>query len=216
MPIERKRTGTYREIAFRKEGVGDNSRLHQLKGDILRDCWQAVEIQPDLLTRFQNITYLLIGDMMQDECLSGHIQRISLEAPVPILCLAQRVCALGGTANVVKNLRTLGAKVMVLGVVDEDATGQEILKLPEELGVNRQSVRCDPSRLSSRKTRLTSVEHGQQLIRMDEESTRPIGRTWECALLNRLNAMLPNADVVLCSGDLEGVITGDSCKRVFD
>lgn len=174
-----------------------------------------VEIYSELLGKFSRSRILVIGDLMLDESLWGHIQRISPEAPVPILSLARRVCALGGAGNVVKNLRTLEAKVIVLGAVGEDATGQEILKLLDELGVDRQGVLCDPSRKSSRKTRLISIEHGQQVFRMDEESTHPIGQTQECALLSRLNAVFPNVDAILCSDYLKGVLTGEVLQETF-
>ena len=215
MKVGRKRTEISWEIAVRNEVDGDDSGLDELKGDNLRDCRLAGEIHPSLLTKFQSITCLVIGDLMLDECLWGHIQRISPEAPVPILSLAQRVCALGGTGNVVRNLRTLGAKVIVLGAVGEDATGQEILKLLDELGVDRQGVVRDPTRKSSRKTRLMSIEHGQQVFRMDEETSHPIDRTQEYALLSRLNAVLPNVGAILCSDYLKGVLTEGFLQETF-
>lgn len=215
MKVERNRTEASCEVAVRKGGAGDSSGLHSLKGDNLKEYRRAVEFHPSLLTKFQSITCLVIGDLMLDECLWGHIQRISPEAPVPILSLAQRVCALGGTGNVVKNLRTLGARVIVLGIVGEDATGQEILKLLDELGVDRQGVLSDSSRKSSRKTRLMSIEHGQQVFRMDEESDHPIGQTQERALLKRLSAVLPNVDAILCSDYLKGVLTERFLQEIF-
>lgn len=152
---------------------------------------------------------------MLDECLWGHIQRISPEAPVPILNLERRGSALGGAGNVVKNLRTLGAKVVVLGAVGEDPTGQEIINRLDELGVDRQGVLRDPTRKSSRKTRLISIEHGQQVFRMDEESTHPIDQTLEYALLTRLEAILPGVDAILCSDYLKGVLTERFLQETF-
>src|SRR5438270_858927 len=101
------------------------------------------EIYSDLLGKF-SCRVLVIGDLMLDECLWGHIQRISPEAPVPILNLVRRGYALGGAGNVVKNLKALGAQVVVLGAVGEDPTGQEIIKLLHELGVDGQGVLCEP------------------------------------------------------------------------
>jgi D-beta-D-heptose 7-phosphate kinase/D-beta-D-heptose 1-phosphate adenosyltransferase len=116
---------------------------------------------------------------------------------------------------VVKNLRALGAQVTVLGVVGDDATGQQILRLLDELAVDRQGVLCEPGRVSSRKTRLISLEHGQQVFRLDEESTHPIDQTREFALLVRLEAILPSVDAILCSDYLKGVLTEGLLQETF-
>jgi D-beta-D-heptose 7-phosphate kinase/D-beta-D-heptose 1-phosphate adenosyltransferase len=174
-----------------------------------------VEIHSDLLGKFSRSRVLVIGDLMLDECLWGHIQRISPEAPVPILNLVRRGYALGGAGNVVKNLKTLGAQVVVLGAVGEDPTGQEIIRLLDELGVDGEGVLCDPSRRSSRKTRLISLEHGQQVFRMDEESAHPIDQTREDALLARVEAILPDVDALLCSDYLKGVLTEGVLQETF-
>src|ERR1700682_2523718 len=164
-----------------------------------------VEIYSELLEKFSCSRVLVIGDLMLDESLWGHIQRISPEAPVPILNLERRGYALGGAGNVVRNLKTLGAKVIVLGAVGEDSTGRQIVRLLDELGVDGQGVLRDPSRRSSRKTRMISMEHGQQVFRLDEESTHPIEQTRESELLERVEAVLPDVDAILCSDYLKGV-----------
>jgi D-beta-D-heptose 7-phosphate kinase/D-beta-D-heptose 1-phosphate adenosyltransferase len=174
-----------------------------------------IESQSEFLRNFTACRIVVLGDLMLDECLWGHIQRISPEAPVPILNLVRRGYTLGGAGNVVRNLKTLGAQVIVLGAVGEDSTGGEILHLLDELGVDRQGVLCDPGRQSSRKTRLISVEHGQQVFRMDEESVHAIDRPREEALLARLEAILPDVDAVLCSDYLKGVLTERVLQETF-
>lgn len=174
-----------------------------------------LEIYSDLLGKFSRGRVLVIGDLMLDESLLGHIQRISPEAPVPILNLERRGYALGGAGNVVRNLKTLGAQVIVLGAVGEDSTGRQIVRLLDELGADGQGVLCDPSRRSSRKTRLISIEHGQQVFRMDEESTHPIDQTREYELLVRLEAILPGVDAILCSDYLKGVLTEGVLQETF-
>jgi len=174
-----------------------------------------VEMYSDLLLKFPHSRVLVIGDLMLDESLWGHIQRISPEAPVPILNLERRGYALGGAGNVVRNLKTLGAQVTVLGAVGADATGRQIVRLLDELGVDGQGVLCDPTRRSSRKTRLMSLEHGQQVFRMDDESAHPIDRPREDALLARLEAILPDTDAILCSDYLKGVLTERVLQETF-
>jgi D-beta-D-heptose 7-phosphate kinase / D-beta-D-heptose 1-phosphate adenosyltransferase len=169
----------------------------------------------EYLRKFSSIHVLVIGDLMLDESLWGHIQRISPEAPVPILNLVQRAHALGGAGNVVRNLKTLGAQVTVLSIVGEDHTGHQIVTLLNELGVDGRGVLCDPSRRSSRKTRLISLEHGQQVFRMDDESTQPIDQAQEDALLAQVAAMLPDVDAILCSDYLKGVLTERVLQEIF-
>jgi D-beta-D-heptose 7-phosphate kinase/D-beta-D-heptose 1-phosphate adenosyltransferase len=174
-----------------------------------------VEIFSEILKRFTSSRVLVIGDLMLDESLWGHIQRISPEAPVPILNLERRGYTLGGAGNVVRNLKTLGADVVLLGVLGEDSTGCEILRLLEKLGVDADGVLRDPARMSSRKTRMISMEHNQQVFRMDEESTHPIDRDQEEAMLGRLEAILHGLDAILCSDYLKGVLTERMLQQIF-
>jgi D-beta-D-heptose 7-phosphate kinase/D-beta-D-heptose 1-phosphate adenosyltransferase len=174
-----------------------------------------VDNYSELAGKFAQSKILVIGDIMLDESLWGHVQRISPEAPVPILNLARRGYTLGGAGNVVRNLKTLGAQVIVLGAVGEDSTGQKIIRLLNELGVDGQGVLCDPSRRSSRKTRMISLEHAQQVFRMDEESVHPIDQTRESALLARLEKILPDVDAILCSDYLKGVLTERVLQETF-
>jgi len=174
-----------------------------------------VEIFSELLEKLSCTRVLVVGDLMLDESLLGHIERISPEAPVPILSLVRRGYALGGAGNVVRNLKTLGAKVIALGAVGEDSTGRQIVRLLDELGVDNQGVLRDPSRRSSRKTRMISMEHGQQVFRLDEESTHAIEETRESELLERMEAALPDVDAILCSDYLKGVLTERVLHETF-
>jgi D-beta-D-heptose 7-phosphate kinase/D-beta-D-heptose 1-phosphate adenosyltransferase len=158
---------------------------------------------------------LVIGDLMLDEYLWGNIQRMSPEAPVPILHLVRREYALGGAGNVVKNLRDMGAQVTVLGVVGEDSTGCQILELLDQCGAARGGVVRDSNRSSGRKTRLMSVEHGQQVFRFDEESTWWIDAGVEDAILRHLEARIHQANAILCSDYLKGVLTARVLQSIF-
>ena len=111
---------------------------------------------------------------MLDVYLWGHIERISPEAPVPILNVVRRSSTLGGAGNVVENLRSMGVNVTALGAVGDDETGRQICDLLRQHGADTQGVVRDPGRQSTRKSRLMSMEHGQQVFRFDEESTAPL------------------------------------------
>src|ERR1700681_4519605 len=113
---------------------------------------------------FQQCRVAVIGDLMLDEYLWGHIERISPEAPVPILSVARRTSTLGGAGNVAENLRHWGVEVTFIGVVGQDETARQVYALLQAHGVNTKGVLTDPLRKTTRKARLMSLEHGLEAI----------------------------------------------------
>jgi D-beta-D-heptose 7-phosphate kinase/D-beta-D-heptose 1-phosphate adenosyltransferase len=160
-----------------------------------------------LLSKFERCTIMVIGDVMLDEYLWGHVQRISPEAPVPIFNLSHEEHTLGGAGNVVKNLRSLGATVIALGAVGADPIGKSIVGELDRLGVDREGVIEDGSRGSTRKTRLMSLEHGQQVFRLDKETAVPVSPATENALLRTLADKVGDANAIICSDYMKGVLT---------
>lgn len=160
-----------------------------------------------LLKKFEGCRLLVVGDLMLDEYLWGHVQRVSPEAPVPILNLVEQEYRLGGAGNVVKNLRSLGAQVWAAGVIGSDATGKQILAELDALQVNREGVVEEANRASTRKSRLMSLEHGSQVFRFDQESSRPIEKTTEVAILEHMRTQIGKVQAVLGSDYLKGVLT---------
>jgi len=150
---------------------------------------------------------MVVGDLMLDEYLWGHIERISPEAPVPVMTLERRQHTLGGAGNVAKNLSSLGAKVVALGAVGPDDAGSRILQELDELGIDREGVIEEQSRPSTRKSRLMSLEHGQQVFRYDQETLMPIGPETEDRLLRQLQTKMKHVMAVICSDYLKGVLT---------
>jgi D-beta-D-heptose 7-phosphate kinase / D-beta-D-heptose 1-phosphate adenosyltransferase len=164
----------------------------------------------DLLTHlhsFKHCRIAVIGDLMLDEYLWGHIERISPEAPVPILNVVRRESMLGGAGNVAVNLRSLGAHVRVFGVVGQDEIGQQTCDLLRSHGVDISGVVSDSNRRSTRKARLMSLEHGQQVFRLDEESTQAIFGEIEDRLITLLQAGAVNSEALICSDYMKGVLT---------
>jgi len=159
------------------------------------------------IARFDQCRIAVIGDLMLDEYLWGHIERISPEAPVPILNVIRRESMLGGAGNVVENLRCLGVRVRVFGVVGHDETGEQVRSLLKSHGANLTGVVSDPNRRSTRKGRLMSLEHGQQVFRLDEESTRPVHGEIEDRLINLILTEAADAQAIICSDYIKGVLT---------
>lgn len=164
---------------------------------------------------FDTCRIAVIGDLMLDEYLWGHIERISPEAPVPVLSVTRRDSTLGGAGNVVENLRALGVQVAAFGVVGCDGTGEQLRALLSAHGVDARGVVPDSQRRSTRKVRLMSLEHGQQVFRFDEESTTEIRTDIEDELISILRRTLGDVQLILCSDYLKGVLTQRVLSSVF-
>ena len=124
------------------------------------------------LSRFSGARVAVIGDVMLDVYVWGQVSRISPEAPVPILNVSRRTCCLGGASNVMRNLRTLGAKAYAYGVIGNDEIGEELLSCLNELGIENAGIIRDPKRRTTEKRRI--VAGSQQLLRIDTEDTDPV------------------------------------------
>jgi rfaE bifunctional protein kinase chain/domain len=159
-----------------------------------------------LLERFRGIRVLVLGDFMLDEYLWGQILRISPEAPVPVLSVARRQQTLGGAGNVARNLRNLGVQVSAVGVIGTDSTGESIVRQLKRNGIDTEMV-CEAPRTSTRKTRLMSLEHGQQVFRFDRETDREINATTEQRIITLLNAFAGTVQAIMCSDYLKGALT---------
>jgi len=167
------------------------------------------------LEAFSSCRVLVVGDLMLDEYCGGHIERISPEAPVPILNLVSRESTLGGAGNVVKNLRGLNVQVTVVGVLGEDETAEEVLELLGAQGVDGNGIVRDAQRRSTRKVRFVSLEHGQQVFRVDEESAHAVLGKTEREISTLVREKAASAQVILCSDYLKGVLTEAVLKAAF-
>ncbi len=122
---------------------------------------------PELIYRFAGKRVLVIGDVMLDEYLYGHVERVSPEAPVPVVSLDRRVVRPGGAANVALNALGLGAKVKLVGLIGNDEPGQRLVQACAEAAVDTNGLLVSATRRTTRKARVMS--QGQQLLRVDTE-----------------------------------------------
>jgi D-beta-D-heptose 7-phosphate kinase / D-beta-D-heptose 1-phosphate adenosyltransferase len=164
---------------------------------------------------FDRCRIAVIGDLMLDEYLWGHIERISPEAPVPILNVVRREWTLGGAGNVVENLRSLGAQVTSIGVTGQDEASEKVFELLGEHGVDASGIIRDSHRKSTRKARLMSIEHGQQVFRLDEESVQPVCGDIEGQLITTIRAVAGRVHAMVCSDYMKGVLTERVLGEVF-
>jgi rfaE bifunctional protein kinase chain/domain len=168
------------------------------------------------LSAFPSCRIAVVGDLMLDEYLWGHIERISPEAPVPILSVTRRTSTLGGAGNVAENLRHWGVAVSAIGVVGPDETGRQLYDLLQSHGVNAKGVLTEPLRKTTRKTRLMSVEHGQQVFRLDDESTFTVKDEIEKDLIEAIRNMDQSVQAIVCSDYLKGVLSEKVLAAVFE
>src|SRR6187397_2064923 len=115
---------------------------------------------------------VVLGDVMLDEFVWGDVTRISPEAPVPVVDVRRESVHLGGAANVLANLVSLGARGSVVGVVGDDGPGQRLQTELRELGAHDGCLVVDDSRRSTTKTRI--IAHSQLVVRADRESRVPV------------------------------------------
>ena len=165
------------------------------------------------LGRFDQARVLVVGDLMRDIFIWGKVKRISPEAPVPVVEVERETAMLGGAANVVNNLIALGAKILLAGVVGEDAAGAAILKELQERGVGVEAVAVEQNRPTTVKTRV--IAHSQQIVRVDREVRKPIQPESRAQIIKALRKILPEIDLILISDYAKGVISRELTRGFF-
>ena len=160
----------------------------------------------DLLSRLQGRTLLVVGDLMLDHFVVGAVDRISPEAPVPVVRFDHDSFRLGGAANVAHNAAALGARVQLVGVAGEDDTGGLIRAELAKLGIDSSGVVSDPERRTTRKLRVVTSRN-QQVARIDYEDDREVFGNVEAAIVSRIEQMSASADAILISDYLKGAIS---------
>ena len=153
---------------------------------------------------------LCVGDLMLDRFVVGRVERISPEAPIPVLAIEHESTMPGGAGNVVANIRALGGKAHIVAVVGTDAEG---LFLQDLLGPADLSFVIDPARPTSVKTRF--IANGQQLFRADMELSRPISPKIEEQVVDEVQKRLRTASMLILSDYGKGVLTDRVIARAI-
>jgi D-glycero-beta-D-manno-heptose-7-phosphate kinase len=160
----------------------------------------------DLLSRLHGRTLLVVGDLMLDHFLIGAVERISPEAPVPVVRFDHESFRLGGAANVAHNAAALGGRVHVVGIVGEDDEGRLIRSEFAKLGIDSSGVVADRGRRTTRKLRVVTSRN-QQVARIDYEDDREVHGDVEGAAVSRIEQLAPAADAILISDYLKGAVS---------
>jgi rfaE bifunctional protein kinase chain/domain len=146
-----------------------------------------------LFDAFTGKKVLVIGDVMIDAYLFGSVDRISPEAPVPVVNVARKENRLGGAANVALNLLSLGANPIICTVIGHDRQGTELSELMVQQQMSTEGLVRSNARITTVKTRV--ISHAQQMLRIDEEQTNDITASEEQILIDRVAFLLKRGDV---------------------
>ncbi len=169
-----------------------------------------------LFEKFNNISTMIIGDVMIDTYFWGKVNRISPEAPVPIIARTDIEHRLGGAANVARNVKALGAKPILCSVIGDDEKGKVLLELMQSKGMTTKGIVVSNSRITTTKTRI--ISYNQHLLRVDEEYNKSIPKELENNLVVRIRNIIETTkiDSIIFQDYDKGVITKSLIKAVVE
>jgi len=166
----------------------------------------------EIVAGFAGKRVLVVGDVMLDEYVWGRVNRISPEAPVPVVEVERLTHLAGGAANVARNLSSLGGKVCLVGLVGDDPQGQQLGRLFAESGVDASDLVVDPERPTTVKTRI--MAQSQQVVRIDRERRGPVSADVARRALTLALDRLPDVDAVVLSDYAKGLVDATICAEI--
>lgn len=166
----------------------------------------------DLLARFPSQRVVVVGDIMLDEYWLGTVERISPEAPVPVVAVQRQEAKLGGAANVAQNIRSLGGEVTTVGVIGEDRASGLVQSRMTDQGMSLEGLLIERARPTTLKTRI--VAHNQQVVRADSETVEPVSASQVRVLIELSLEALTHAAGLVISDYGKGVIQPELLSKI--
>ncbi len=166
-----------------------------------------------LVERLAGVRVACIGDIMLDRYVRGRVERISPEAPIPVLSVDDEIVMPGGVGNVARNLVALGARPRLVSLVGEDGAAAELRALLEALAVATDALVVEAGRRTSIKTRY--LAGGQQILRTDRETLAPPCEAGRAALASAGAAAIAGSAAVILSDYGKGVLAGDAASALI-
>ncbi len=161
-------------------------------------------------------TVLCVGDLMLDEFVYGEVSRISPEAPAPVIAARRSETSIGGAGNVARNIASLGAKCIFVGLIGEDAAAAELKAALAREPLIESILVTDSARPTTRKVRFVSEHFRTHMLRADWEMTHPAAAEVEQQLIDTILPLIPRSDIVLLSDYAKGVLTARVIRNVID
>lgn len=163
---------------------------------------------------FNTLRVLVIGDVMLDSYVWGKVERISPEAPVPVVNVSNREYRLGGAGNVLLNVQALGAEAIVCTVIGTDSSGDLLEKSLREKGLNCEGLIRSKDRITTIKERI--IAGTQQVVRIDTETDKPVSDEEKDRLVSKAKELIPSCNVIIFEDYDKGVLTAESIKEITD
>jgi rfaE bifunctional protein kinase chain/domain len=169
-----------------------------------------------LFTRFNSCRVLVVGDVMVDSYLIGKVDRISPEAPVPVVTLKERNNLLGGAGNVALNIKSLGAEAILCSVIGNDKQGDELLSVMKKAGLNTDGIIRSTDRITTTKYRI--ISNRMQMLRVDDEIDTDLNKTDSSELINHINQLITDKkpDIIILQDYNKGVLSGKIIEDISD
>jgi len=163
---------------------------------------------------FNSLRVLVIGDVMLDSYVWGKVDRISPEAPVPVVNVSKREYRLGGAGNVLLNVQALGAEAIICTVIGTDSSGDLLEKSLTEKGLNCEGLIRSDERITTIKERI--IAGSQQVVRIDTETDKPIFKKESDRLITKVKELIPSCQVIIFEDYDKGVLTAESIAEITD
>jgi len=167
----------------------------------------------EVFDSFSGLKALIVGDVMIDSYIWGKVERISPEAPVPVISITNKEIRLGGAANVAKNVAALGATPILCSVVGNDHDGRSFNELLQSRGMDNRGIITSDTRITTVKERMLSAS--QQLLRIDRETTKSLNKSDKQKLRAKIEELIPEVDVVIFEDYDKGVLDKRLIKSVI-
>jgi rfaE bifunctional protein kinase chain/domain len=174
-----------------------------MKYNSLREVFEA----------FKNLKVLIIGDAMIDTYFYGDVERISPEAPVPILNVTKKESRLGGAANVALNIQSLGAEAFLCTVLGQDAEAKVFINLLDEASLSEEAICTSKHRTTTVKSRF--ISGSQQLLRVDEEEPQELVADDKNALIANIEKFIPEVDLIIFEDYDKGCIDSEIIRHTI-
>jgi len=178
-------------------------------------CLQSTMNFKNLFEQFTEIKIAVIGDVMLDTYWWGNVNRISPEAPVPIVALQKNELRLGGAANVALNLVALGANTSIISIIGKDTEGEKLQSLLEQQNINTTYIHQAADRITTNKTRV--ISRNQQMMRLDAEITTDVCGETETILLNNIEKYIATEkpEIIIFEDYNKGVLTQNIIEKTI-
>jgi rfaE bifunctional protein kinase chain/domain len=154
-----------------------------------------MESPEKIFESFSKLNVLIIGDVMLDSYIWGAVERISPEAPVPIINVRKKDFRLGGAANVALNVHALGATPILCALIGDDEDGKKLLQRLDDKEISKDGIVTSSFRPTTVKTRIIASQ--QHVVRVDEESEKVVNQEEEKLLLERIEKLMPACHVIV-------------------